>query len=253
MAKMTLLDMVQDILSDMDDDEVNDISDTPSSLQVAQIIRSSFYDILDSKTSWPHLQTLMSLDSSADIEKPTHMRLPENIKELEFIKYNKRKLGDTKNLYQDLKYCYPDEFLERTNNYNTDESNVIQVTDYSGVNIAIKTDQAPTYWTSFDDNWIVCNSYDSAVDSTLQNEKTQCVATRSPAWVVSNTAVPDLPDEAFSRLLAEAKAACFIRLKQMSDPKAEQQAVRQRNAMSRRSWQAAGGIRMPNYGRTSVK
>jgi len=38
MAKKTVLDMVQDILSDMESDEVNSISDTTEALQVAQII-----------------------------------------------------------------------------------------------------------------------------------------------------------------------------------------------------------------------
>jgi hypothetical protein len=53
--------------------------------------------------------------------------------------------------------------------------------------------------------------------------------------------------------LAEAKAACFSRLKQLTDNKAEQQALRQRNAMSRKSWRAQGGIRMPDYSRRSLK
>jgi hypothetical protein len=39
MAKMTVLDMVQDIMSDMNSDNVNDINDTPESLRVAQIIK----------------------------------------------------------------------------------------------------------------------------------------------------------------------------------------------------------------------
>ena len=49
MPKLTLLDMTQDILSDIDSDEVNSISDTPDSLQVAGIIKSSFYDMIDIK------------------------------------------------------------------------------------------------------------------------------------------------------------------------------------------------------------
>jgi hypothetical protein len=41
MAKMTLLEIVQDILSDMDSDEVNSINDSVESLQLAQMIKST--------------------------------------------------------------------------------------------------------------------------------------------------------------------------------------------------------------------
>ena len=37
---MTLLDMVQDVLNDLDSDEVNDIDDTIEAQQIAQIIKS---------------------------------------------------------------------------------------------------------------------------------------------------------------------------------------------------------------------
>ena len=97
------------------------------------------------------------------------------------------------------------------------------------------------------------NAYDSSVETNLQQSKSQCMASRSPSWTLSDDFIPDLPDEAFSRLLAEAKAACFSRLKQLTDNKAEQQAIRQRNAMSRKSWRAAGGIRMPDYSRRGLK
>ncbi|MDC0637251.1 hypothetical protein OAP25_01000 [Flavobacteriaceae bacterium] len=252
MPKLTLLDMTQDILSDMDSDDVNSINDTPDSLQVAGILKSSFYDLIDSKDSWPHLRGLMPLDS-ATTARPTHMKLPENVKELTLLKYDKRKSGETQAKYQDVEYKYPDEFLAIVNSYKTDEPNVISVTDFSDAKIAVKTDQAPQYWTSFDDEYIVFNSYDSSVETNLQQSKSQCMASRSPSWTLSDDFIPDLPDEAFSRLLAEAKAACFSRLKQLTDNKAEQQAIRQRNAMSRKSWRAAGGIRMPDYSRRGLK
>lgn len=251
--KLTLLELVQDILSDMTDDEVNSIFDTPDSMQVAQIVKSSFFEIIDAKDSWPHLRTLMELDSSADNTKPTHMGLPENVKMLMEVRYNKEKAGDTKASYKAVSYLYPDEFLDLVNAYNTSHDNVDLITDYSGVKFAIKNDEAPTYWTSFDDQNLVFNAYDNIVDDTLQANKTQCMALRNPTWLVEDTFVPDLPEEAFSRLLAEAKSACFSRLKQRDDPKAEQQARRQKNAMARKSWRAVGGIRFKNYGRTSRK
>lgn len=253
MAKQTLLEIVQDILSDIDGDEVNSINDTPDSLQVAQIVKSTFYDIIDSKTSWPHLRTLMRLDASSDTSKPTHMKLPENVKELQSLKYNKIKSGETKNRWDSVTFLYPDEFLEKVSTYNNDNSDVDVITDFSGTTFHIKNDEAPTYWTTFDDEWLVFNSYDSGLENTLQQSKTQCLALRDPAWEMDDDHTPDLPSEAFSRLLAESKAYSFARLKQLSDNTSQRQGERQRVAMSRKSWRAAGGIRKPNYGRTSRK
>ena len=45
--KLTLLEMVQDILSSMDSDEVNSITDSTEALQVARIIRDSYIEITD--------------------------------------------------------------------------------------------------------------------------------------------------------------------------------------------------------------
>ena len=42
MAKMTVLEMVQDILNDMDSDEVNSINDTIEAQQVANTVRTVY-------------------------------------------------------------------------------------------------------------------------------------------------------------------------------------------------------------------
>ena len=47
MAKDTLLEIVQDILSDADGDEVNSISDPVESEQCAKILRNEFKTIVD--------------------------------------------------------------------------------------------------------------------------------------------------------------------------------------------------------------
>ena len=60
MAKMTLLEMVQDIMSDMDSDEVNSINDSQEATQVAQIIKSTYYNIIDGR-DMPFLYELFQL------------------------------------------------------------------------------------------------------------------------------------------------------------------------------------------------
>lgn len=250
--KMSVLDMVQDILSDMNSDEVSSITDTLESLQVAQILKSTYYEMV-SRKNWPHLRKLLQLDASGTTAKPTHMALTENIKELVELNYDKRKSTDTSPKWRKVEYIAPDEFLRYTNGRNSSNSNIDEIEDYTGVELLIRNDVAPTYYTSFDDENVVFDSYDSTVDSTLQSSKTQAIAYVIPAFTLSDTFVPDLPAEAFSGFLAEAKSVCFVRIKQMPDAKAEQQSRKQMSWLSTKNWQVAGGWNFPNYGRRSKK
>lgn len=248
MPKYTLLELTQSILSDMNSDEVNSVSDTIESLQVAQIVKDTYYEII-TEGEWPHLKTLMQLSSSGDADKPTHMSMPDNVQKLELIKYNKRTSSDTVDKFSDVTYMEPEDFLSHIMKRLTSDATVETITDYSGVVLLILNNIAPTYWTSFDNEWIVFDSYDSSLESTLQASKTQCIAFREPTFTISDTFVPDLPSVAFPYLLSEAKSAAFLALKNTANSKEEQRAGRQRRRMSQERWRVGGGITYPDYGR----
>lgn len=250
--KMTLLEMVRDILNEMDSDDVNSISDTVEALQVAQIIKTCYMEMMANR-NWPHQKKLLQAQASGTLDRPTHLKLPENVKELEFFKYDKNKTQDpTKIEYRDVMYKHPDEFLRITSTLNNSD-NVKQILDFSGTPIIIKTNKAPSYWTSFDDEYMVCDSYESSIDDTLKKSKTQCLVYVNPTWVHLDNAYPEMPNEAFPALLAEAKSTAFFALKQMANEKAEQKATRQQRWLSRKAWRTNGGVRYDNYGRVSKK
>lgn len=246
--KMTLLSMVQDILNDMDSDEVGSINDTVESQQVAQIVKTCYYELIGNR-NWPHLRNLIQLESVADVNKPNYLRIPENVKELESFMYDMRKSGEARLTYKDVKWKEPDDFMRLVLSRNSTDTNVKTVTDFSGAKLLIINDCPPTYWTSFDDTNIICDSYDAGIDSTLQQTKTNCVAYVSPTWTHTDAAVPNLPVEAFPALLEEAKSTAFVALKQTGNQKAEQKAGRQNRWLSRKAWRAHGGIPYENYGR----
>lgn len=246
--KMTLLELVQDILSDLDSDEVNSISDTQESEQIAQIVKSTFYAQMNTR-NWPHTRKLIRLESSGSDALPTHTKLADPVKELISVSYNCVKLGETKRQYRNIKYVNPDDFLRVTNRRNSDESNIDIIVDPTGVELLIRNDLAPTYLTSFDDETIVFDSYDSSVDDTIQNSKVQAMGYVIPGWSTEDDFIPDLPDEAFTALLEEAKSRAALKLKQTADQKAEQEAGRQNRWLSRKAWRVAGGVKYPDYGR----
>jgi hypothetical protein len=248
MAKMTLLEMVQDILSDMDSDEVNSISDTVESLQVAQIIKSTYYNIIDGR-DYPFLHELFQLDGNGTVARPTHMKLPDTIIDLDWIKYNKKKNTETRNKYEKVQYETPEDFLDLINKRDSSASSVQIVTDSTGIQLNILNNKAPEYFTSFDDETLVFDSFDSTIDSTLQNSKLQCYGKRSVVFSIFDSFIPDLPVQMFSYLHNEAKSTCFARLKQIADAKSEQNSVSQKRRMSQDAWKIVKGIQFPHYGR----
>ena len=234
MAKMNLLAMTQDILSDMDSDDVNSINDSVESLQVA------------------FLYEMFRLQASGTADRPTHMALPDDIIDLKYIKYNNKKTGTAKDSYQTIEYKLPEEFMSIVDTRDSTATATVQVvTDTTGISINILKNKCPQYFTSFDDENLVFDSFLNTIDSTLQNTKTQCHGKRSVAFTMNDTFTPDLPVQMFTYLLNEAKSACFLTLKQMANQKAEQISVTQRRRMSQDAWKIAKGISYPNYGRHS--
>lgn len=251
--KRTLLEMVQDILSALDSDEVNSISDTIEAMQVATILKNCYLDMCSNR-DWSGQKRLISFDHSADRERPTHLKSPERIKELHSFRYNgtKKKTGGEL-AYNDVRYLDPDVFLRRCGGFNPNNPHSVVVKDWGGTDLVIINNKAPTYWTTFDDEWIVCDSWDAEVDDTLKASKTQLHVTLLPSFELDDEFIPLLPAESFQQLFNEAKSIAFVELKQMVNQKAEQEAVRQRTWNSRKEWQLHGGIKTNNYGRGSRK
>lgn len=250
--KLTLLQMVQDILNDLDSDTVNSIDDTVEAGQVAQIIKTCYNEMMNNR-NWPHQRKLIQFDVVGTLAKPNYIITPENVKELELFQYDKRKADDSRFLYSEIIYKEPDEFLRFISTRNGSDINTQTIVDFSGTSLLIRKDIAPTYWTSFDDTYIVTDSYDSAVDSTIKKSKTQFLAYCIDDWVHQDSAIPTMPAEAFPALLEEAKSTAFFVLKQMANQKAEQKVGRQQRWLSRKAWRTAGGVRYEDYGRKGRK
>jgi len=253
MPKMTLLEMTVDILNDMDSDSVSSISDTLESTQVAQIVKTTYFDIL-SEYGIPGTGALFELSAFGDTTNPTKLQVPDTITEFYWIKYNKViDVSDPPN-YEDCTYLNPEDFLTRTNQRDSDDSTVDLIT-VNGADILIRNDTPPTYWTTFDDAIIIMDSYESDVESSLQASKTQSYGLQEPTWGGTDGYIPTLPSNLFPLFLSEAKAQCFAKLKQEINPKEEQRARRNRiraQSIKRRGTQTRA-ISSIDYGRSSRK
>ena len=252
MAKKTLLEIVQDILNDLDGDEVSSINDTVEASQIAQIVKTT-YENMSTHRNWPFQKSLIQLEAASDTTRPTHIRIPDACKEIFDISYNTAADGITRVKYTEMCYLEPDAFLQTTNGRDTDQSNIDQVVDFGGGIFFIRNDIAPTYWTSFDDEYVVFDSYDSDVDNTIQNSKTQVMAYVEEAMTLTDGSYPPIPNEAFPTLIAEAKSKAAYSLNQVVDSKAEKEARKGRQWLSQKVFKTSGGIKYPKRGRRSVK
>lgn len=243
--RKTLLEIVQDILNDIGADKVDSISDTVESEQVASVVRSCFENMIANRNWLIHRQ-FRQLDESGSLDLPNYLKIPANTKELSDFRYDK---GTTTKRFEAVTYKDPVAFLNYVNNRNSSNSNVETVVDPSGAELLILNDVPPTYWTSFDDTYIVTDSYNSDVDDTLKASKTQVLMYILPEWVHEDSAIPALPDEAFPSLIEEAKSTAFLVVKEVVNQKAENNSNKQRMWLSRKQWQLKGGITYPDYGR----
>lgn len=236
--------MTQSILSDMDSEGVNSIADTVEAMQVASVIEDTFYNIISARDIPEHRQ-LVKLVSLSDSAKPTHFQYPSNIRKLEEIRYNRS--SDSISNYSLVSYVEPMEFLNRMSDSST---NTLKVSDVAGgTDIFVRTDVAPTYYTSFDDDHIVMNSYDSSVESTLKASKTRAFAYILPTFNQTDSFEPDLDDVMLSYLLAESKSTCFSLFKSGVDPKVDQAARRLKSYVQNDMYKTKKPNKRPTYGR----
>ena len=255
MPKYTLLDMVQTILSDMNEMQVNSIDDAEVSNQVARIVRDTYYDLLNARL-WPTNAVLRTLTPSTDDNYPTHVKIPENVYRVEKVRYNiKDDITNNNGLdkYKEVDYLLPDDFLQmilQRDPANSDITTVLDNLSNNGVKLFIENDKDPQYWTSFDDEWIIFDSYDSSYDDTIQAQKIMASVYEEPGWTQSDTFIPDLPTKAFPLLLSESKKAAFIKIKQTSDPVEVERARKQRTWMAGEKFRSRPkGFYYPDYGR----
>lgn len=152
-------------------------------------------------------------------------------------------------MYKKIKYKEPVEFLKYISTRDPTATNISVVQDYNGSYLFIQNDKDPEYWTSFDDQYVVFDSYNQAYESTIMSSKSRCIVYTNPAMTRDNASIPSLPDEAFPALIEESKSVAFLALKEMANQKAEQKSARQQRWLSRKAWKAHGGIDYPDYGR----
>lgn len=108
--------MTQNILSALNSDQVNSVGDTPESLQVAECIKSTYFNMLG-RYDMPEHNQLFNLEASNDQTTPVLMYIPDGVTRLEWLDYFDTNPADGSSFQQDQFGAYS------THDVNTDLQN----------------------------------------------------------------------------------------------------------------------------------
>lgn len=185
--KLTRLELVQRILSALDSENVTEVGTTTESEQVALILDTVYQEIL-SRFVWKNLYEKRSLELTAT---PNELKIPEDVLHIEWFRYNK----------QNVEYVDPMRMTEILDGRDPTDSDVDSV--------GALTNRDPYYWTTFDDQYVVVDSYNTQLVSNLSD----CMCVIDPGKMTQDTDYPFLPPQFHHVLLYGAMAHAFAQLK----------------------------------------
>lgn len=242
--KKTLLEIVQKILSDMNSDEVDSIVDTAEAEQVATVVEYTFYNLFTNKLV-PEHQTLLKLTPASDSEVPTQFNLQDTTKQICNVWYVNASTGVFKELY----WKDPLDFLKSSDGLSSNYTTV----QVGGTDVRIRTDRDPSYYTTFDDEILVMDSYDSTIEDTLQQSKVRAMGYVHPTFSKTDSFVPDLDANLFPLLISEATSTAFSVIRGAPDIKTEQHATYNRRYVQNDTHRTPTRPQRPRYGRNARK
>lgn len=250
MAKRSLLKLTQEILNELISDEVNSISDTPEAMVVAGIIQQCYYNI-SLEMELPSERKIIALQPYSSSSFPNYLKIPENVSNVLWLKYDARLDNASNKNYQDVTFMDPATFVTYISGRPSTDTINYQVIQYDvNVPFVIGKYAPPLYWTSFDDLTLIFDSYNSTVDSSLQASKSMAYVEQTAELILADSTIPPLPENLFPLLYNTALGRCSTDLKEAAHPSAARDESRFRVRSQRNKWAQGRNLTPePNYGR----
>jgi hypothetical protein len=179
--KLTLLELVQDMLTAIESENVSDVGETEEAGMCVNIANRAFEDMA-AKHRWKHMKQYGRLNTTANLNE---MSAPSGTVAIDYA-----------NMWYEgnpVYYVEPDEFVRMTINREGTNTEIINM-------IPVYNDRNPVYWTSDDDQTI---RFDAIPDSTngLVSTNTFCIIWKTPtSRLSSNSEYFDMPAQAYPAL-----------------------------------------------------
>lgn len=250
----TLLDIVQTVLSSVEGDEVNSITETTEAVQVALIVKRSFYNIA-TRADLPEHSGLFNLTAS-DASTPVVMYKPDTVSSINWLKYDKQTLENPELNLTELTPLSLTSFLDLMYKQDPSADDIdtftLTVNGSDSFDVLYKTTTGPTYYTTIDDSTILFDAIDTEVDTYLRSSKTLAYGELEQTFLLSDDFIPNLDENQFNLLINESIALAAVELKQQVNPKVEAALRRDWIALSRKKNNiplVTDLQRLPDYGR----
>jgi hypothetical protein len=193
--KLTLLEIVQDMLTATDSENVSTVGETEDAGMCVNIANREFERLI-SKFRWRHTRAFGKLVVRANNHE---MDLPTSA--IAIVPNSLYYSGNR------VFWMEPDRFLSYTIPRNTTESNIIEVGD-----IKVYSDRDPQYYTSFNDEVLIFDAYPDA--SGLVADNTDCIIYNHPtSRLTSDSEYFDLPSQAFPALVSRCIVSAVREIK----------------------------------------
>lgn len=243
----TLLELVQNVLSAIESDPVNFLSDSHEGEMVAEAFETVFYEMISTRIIPEHFG-LVKLHPFSDSTQPTSFIYNAGVDHVTQIWYDNRTGIDDVPEYRPVSWLTPTEFLLRSDGMGTPYREIPE--PVSGTTLRIKTDMFPRFYTSFDDKNIIMDGFREDIDDTLQETKTRVMARTIPEFNRFDEAfIPKLDDDLVPYFLAETTSRVQSLHKGGPDAKTDQASRRQKYYLQNNRFRTSRPNPWSPYGR----
>lgn len=252
MAKRTILQLVQQLGEAIGSDEIDTLNETIEASEIATILEQTVTEVI-SRKRWEFIKDRvrqLQLRSAGSTQLNT-LAIPIDVTRVNCLRYRDTNNTDV-TTFIDLQYMQPCDFIDFVQARNSSDANITAIANDDGVLINVLTDNAPTRWTSFDEENITFDAYDASVGTGNLIADSVIIADIVPVIDYTDPdATLKVPERMETLIYNEALSTCAIRLRQTVDPKAERVARRQHVSLRENEHITNKDTQERTYGRRS--
>lgn len=252
MAKRNILQLVQQLGEGIGSDEIDSLDETIEASEIATILAQTVTEVI-SRKRWEFIKDrVRQLDERLGGSTQLNtLVIPSDVTRINCLRYRDTN-NDTITSFIDLTYMQPCEFMEFVQSRNSADANITAIANADGVLINVLTDNAPTRWTSFDEETITFDAYDATVGTGNLITDSVIIADIVPVIDYTDaTATLKVPERMETLIFNEALSTCNYRLRQTADPRADRLARRQHISLRENEHITNKDTQESNYGRRS--